>query len=104
MISNGNTVQMLLANPKHMNSVGQMNQAVDAGSRKFSDLITDALDRVSDSQLGASKLFEKVMTKPDEVEIHEVTTAMAQAEMHIRLVKAVVDRSIKAYNDITAMR
>ncbi len=104
MISNGNTVQMLLANPKHINSAGQMKQAVDAGSRKFSDLITDALDRGSASQLRANELFEKVMTQPDEVEVHEVTTAMAQAEMSIRLVKAVVDRAIKAYNDITAMR
>ena len=45
-----------------------------------------------------------MITHPDEVEPHDVTIAMAQAEMSLNLTKAIVDRAVKAYNDITAMR
>ena len=67
-------------------------------------MIAQAVGRVSDGQLSADALFERMLTHPDEVEPHDVSIAMARAEMSLNLTKSVVDRAVKAYTDITTMR
>ncbi len=100
----GNIIRMTLTDAKHLNSTGQLNPEVNTDGKDFSSIIAGAFDRVSDRQMAADNIFERMITHPDEVEIHDVTTAMATAEMSVRLTKAIVDRAVKAYNDITSMR
>lgn len=100
----GNIVQMTRTNASHMDSNGKMGQSVGEDRNGFGNLVADALGKVSDQQLNADQLFQKMITSPDDVEPHDVTIAMAQAEMSLNLTKAIVDRAVKAYNDITAMR
>ena len=100
----GQAVTMTRTNPGHMDSAGRTGAAVGEDRGGFGGLMADAIGRVSDKQLEADELFERMITHPDEVEPHDVTIAMAQAEMSLNLTKAVVDRAVKAYNDITAMR
>jgi len=100
----GNIVQMMRTNPGHMDSSGQKGLPVGEDRDGFGNLVAEAIGRVSDQQLSADQLFQKMITNPDEVEPHDVTIAMAQAEMSLNLTKAIVDRAVKAYNDITAMR
>lgn len=71
---------------------------------RFGTMIAQAVGRVSDGQLSADALFERMLTHPDEVEPHDVSIAMARAEMSLNLTKTVVDRAVKAYTDITTMR
>lgn len=71
---------------------------------RFGTMIAQAVGRVSDGQLSADALFERMLTHPDEVEPHDVSIAMARAEMSLNLTKSVVDRAVKAYTDITTMR
>ena len=71
---------------------------------RFGTMSAQAVGRVSDSQLSADALFERMLTHPDEVEPHDVSIAMARAEMSLNLTKSVVDRAVKAYTDITTMR
>ena len=70
----------------------------------FSSLVTDALQQVSDMQISADNLFEKMLTHPDEVQPHEVSIAMSRAELGLNMSWAIVDRAVKAYNNIAAMR
>ena len=100
----GNIVQMTRTNAGHMDSTGKTGLPVGEDRNGFGNLLADAIGRVSDQQLNAEGLFQKMITNPDEVEPHDVTIAMAQAEMSLNLTKAIVDRAVKAYNDITAMR
>ncbi len=100
----GNIVQMTRTNAGHLDSNGNKGLSVGEDRNSFGNLVADALGRVSDQQLNADQLFQKMITSPDEVEPHDVTIAMAQAEMSLNLTKAIVDRAVKAYNDITAMR
>jgi len=100
----GHVVQMTRTDPGHLDSSGRAGLPAGEGRENFADLVTQAVGRVSDRQLAADELFERMITHPDDVEPHDVTIAMAQAEMSLNLTKAIVDRAVKAYNDITAMR
>ncbi len=101
----GNVVQMIRTNAGHMNASGKTGDlTVGEDGQNFGNLMAEAIGKVSDSQLEATNLFERMITNPDEVEAHDVTIAMAQAEMSLNLTKAIVDRAVKAYNDITGMR
>ena len=100
----GNVVEMTKTNAAHLDSNGQKGLPVGEDRNGFGNLVADAIGRVSDQQLNADQLFERMITNPDEVEPHDVTIAMARAEMSLNLTKAIVDRAVKAYNDITAMR
>lgn len=100
----GHVVRMIRTDPGHMNADGKTG-AVGVGedSGNFGNLMAEAIGRVSDQQLEATNLFERMLTHPDEVEAHDVTIAMSRAEMSLNLTKAIVDRAVKAYNDITGM-
>ena len=100
----GYVVEMIRTNPGHLDTDGKAGAAADESREGFGNLVAQAVGRVSDRQLKADELFERMITHPDEVEPHDVTIAMAQAEMSLNLTKAIVDRAVKAYQDITAMR
>lgn len=100
----GNVIEMAKTNAGHLDSNGQKSFSVGEDRGGFGNLVADAIGRVSDQQMNADQLFERMITSPDSVEPHDVTIAMAQAEMSLNLTKAIVDRAVKAYNDITAMR
>ena len=100
----GHVVEMVRTNQGHLDSNGQKGLPVGEDRNAFGNLVAEAIGRVSDRQVNADALFEKMITNPDEVEPHDITIAMAQAEMSLNLTKAIIDRAVKAYNDITAMR
>ena len=47
---------------------------------------------------------EKVVTDPDSVNIEEVTTAMAKAQMSLSLAQTVIDRLISGWNELSQNR
>jgi len=100
----GNVVELARTNPAHMDENGKTGIQGGKTEKNFGNMVTEALGNVSDQQLNADALFEKMITNPDEVEPHDVTIAMAKAEMSLNMTKAVIDRAVKAYNEIIAMR
>lgn len=101
----GHVVTMSRTNARHMDSSGRTGLPPgELEKSSFGGLVARAVGKVSDKQLEADEMFERMITHPDEVEPHDVTIAMAQAEMSLKLTKTIVDRAVKAYNDITAMR
>ena len=102
-----NTIEMMRTNAGHLDSDGRMTGSVSSageGGNRFGMMVADAIGRVSDQQLAADEIFQQMVTNPDSVEPHDVTIAMAKAEMSLNLTKTVIDRAVKAYNDITSMR
>ncbi len=70
----------------------------------FGDVLNKALGQVNDLQVQSDKMVQTMITNPDKVNIHEVTTMLSQAEMALSMTKAVTDRVISAYRDITNLR
>jgi len=103
--NNAAVVNLAQTHANHLDSNGQRRGfAVEENRGRFGNLMAAAIGKVSDRQLEAEKLFVRMITNPDEVEPHDVTIAMAQANMSLNLTKTILDRAVKAYNDIIAMR
>ena len=76
-----------------------------AGQTKtFQSYLLDALETVNNQQLDVTNVQEKLITSPDEVDIHDVTTAMAKARMSLNLAQTVIDRLVTGWNEITTTR
>ena len=73
-------------------------------SKSFQSYLLDALESVNNQQLDVTKVQEKLITSPDEVDIHDVTTAMAKARMSLNLAQTVIDRLVSGWNEITTTR
>ncbi|MGL4987609.1 MAG: flagellar hook-basal body complex protein FliE [Treponemataceae bacterium] len=70
----------------------------------FSTQLFNAINSVNDLQLDSASLTQQVITDPESVEVHQVTTAMAKANLSLSLVQNVVDRVIKGWTEITTTR
>ena len=72
--------------------------------KTFQSYLLDAVNTVNQQQIDVNKLQEKVITSPDEVDIHDVTIAMSKARMSLNLAQTVIDRMITGWNEITTTR
>ena len=72
--------------------------------KTFQSYLMDAINTVNDQQMDVTKLQEKLITSPDEVDIHDVTIAMSKARMSLNLAQSVIDRMITGWNEITTTR
>jgi flagellar hook-basal body complex protein FliE len=85
-------------------------QAADAGTPaeqaegSFGRMFLQALGQVNQQQLRAQDLSQALITDPESVDIHDVTVALAEANLSLSMAKAVIDRAIRAYREIVNIR
>lgn len=70
----------------------------------FYDKLMQSVNLVNQNIISADKLSEQFMTKPNTVDVHDVTIAMEKAEMSLNLTKSVIQRAISAYQNIINLR
>ncbi len=73
-------------------------------SKSFQSYLLDALSTVNNQQLDVNAVEEKLITNPDEVDIQDVTIAMAKARQSLNLAQTVIDRLVTGWNEITTTR
>ena len=73
-------------------------------SKSFQSYLLDALTTVNSQQLDVNAVEEKLITNPDEVDIQDVTIAMAKARQSLNLAQTVIDRLVTGWNEITTTR
>lgn len=79
----------------------------DTGVEKvgtFKKYLLEAVDKMNTQQLNVSSLQEQIITQPDSVDIHDVTTAMAKAQMSLNLAQTVIERVVKGWTDLSQNR
>ena len=62
------------------------------------------MDQMNAQQLESSKMSEKILTGEEDIDIHDVTTAMAKAQMSLSLAQTVIDRIISGWNELSTTR
>ncbi|AAX17630.1 MULTISPECIES: flagellar hook-basal body complex protein FliE [Borrelia] len=100
-----NNVYLVRKNPLHFDksfSVFDVKREVKAES--FKDLFLNLISDVNNSQLDVSRMSQQAILQPNSVDVHDITIAMAKANMNLSITKAVVERSIKAYQDVINIR
>jgi len=73
-------------------------------SKSFQDYLMEAVNTVNNQQIDVSNIQEKLITNPDEVDIHDVTIAMSKARMSLNLAQTVIDRLVTGWSEITTTR
>lgn len=95
-------------------SVKKINTGIDTSKnllkiegsegKSFQSYLMEAVNSVNAQQNQVSELQEKIITNPDEVDIHDVTIAMSKARMSLNLAQSVIDRLVSGWNEITTTR
>jgi flagellar hook-basal body complex protein FliE len=95
-------VSLVRTNPAHL--VSPDTKPPQTGVGTFEGLLMRALDGANSLQLEADRLGQQMIVDPDSVDAHDLTIAMAQANLAVSLTKAVVDGALEAYNNIINLR
>ncbi|MDA3808787.1 MAG: flagellar hook-basal body complex protein FliE [Spirochaetaceae bacterium] len=99
----GDVVQLQRSRPRHLNENGDM-AANPVKTGKFGEMVVDALKGANNAEMESTGLMQQMITDPDSVNVHDVTIAMAKAEMSVNLTKSVIDGAVKAYKEIISTR
>ncbi len=99
----GQIVNMIATDPRHFGR-GNVSAKSSSVEESFGKLLFGALNQVNNDQLNSINLTQKMITDPDSVNIHDVTIAIAKANLSLATTKAIADRAIRAYREIISIR
>lgn len=71
---------------------------------KFESYLIESVEKMNSHQLDLGRVQEQLVTNPDSVDIHDVTTAMAKAQMSLSLAQTVIDRLLTGWSEIQTTR
>jgi flagellar hook-basal body complex protein FliE len=100
----GDVVKVARTNPNHLAGVGVSTTEKQGVEAAFGEMLLKALNGVNDSQVTAVNLAQQMITDPESVDVHDVTIALAEANLALSMTKAVVDRALAAYREIINVR
>ncbi len=98
----GDVVKLKATNPKHFSFNKEIKS--EGVEESFGTLLNNALKSVNNLQLKSDEMTTKMITHPDEVNIHDVMIAAEKAKLSLDFLKAIRDRAIRAYQEIINMR
>lgn len=100
-----NKTNSLHFDPLGGSAISSLDQDITAPTgTSFASMLVQGLEAASSAQLDAGYLAEKVVSDPTSVEAHDVTLAMAKANMSLSIAKSVIDRTITSFREILNQR
>ncbi len=70
----------------------------------FQTFLMEAVNGMNEQQLNASALEKQIVTDPDSVDVHDVTTAMAKAQMSLDIAQTVINRLLDGWEQLSQNR
>lgn len=84
------------------------SEMIDNASRpetaSFEQTLLKAFDKMNEKQQTTDELAQQMLIDPESVDVHDVTVAMAEANLSLKIAQSVIDRVIKGWNEITTTR
>jgi flagellar hook-basal body complex protein FliE len=99
----GNRVVMKATHPNHYR-IEKARESDDEVVKSFGELLSDSFGKVNNILNDSDKLTQQMLVEPESVSIHTVMISAQKAELALSMAKAVSDRVIRAYTEITNMR
>ncbi len=99
----GDLIDIKRTNPLHLDSNG-IQVPFDNKGVSFEEMMLEAVNGVNSDQMNSASLMEQMVTNPDSVDTHDLTIALAKADMSLNVTKAVIDKAVAAYKEITSLR
>ena len=101
----GHIIELARTDPRHLSSTLAPRPSGAAGPEEgFGRALAQALGQVNDLQQRSMEMAQAMITDPDSVDIHDVTIALAEANLSLSMTKAIMDRAIRAYQEIVNLR
>ena len=69
----------------------------------FSNVLSDAISKVNDSQVNANNKIESLI-KGEDVEMHEVMLAMQESVLSLQALIEVRNKTVEAYQEISKLQ
>lgn len=104
--ANGDIVTFRKLYSRHLdlNKELSQNNGREGTQKSFSNVLMDSLNEVNKAQIDSGAITEAYLLDPDSVEAHDVTIAMAKANMTLNVTKSIVDKAVKSYKEIISLR
>ncbi len=99
----GHVIGLITTDPRHF-SGRAAEKEVPTAEESFGNLFFKALSTVNDQQQKSMSLAEAMITDPDSVNVHDVTLALAEANLSLSMTKTIMERVIRAYREIVSIR
>lgn len=100
----GHLVSMATSDPRHYSGSGVMKTARTGEGDSFMGMLKSALENVNDLQVQSEDLTQKMIYKPESVDVHSVMIAAQKAEIALTLTKTVRDEAIRAFRELMNLR
>jgi flagellar hook-basal body complex protein FliE len=116
----GDKIPMTVTNPRHMvpqvgdfkasgSSLAALGDQVGAqgvldGAGSFEKAMLQALDSVNSDQNQSTDLMQTMITDPESVDPHDVTIAMAKANLSLNIARTVLSRVVQDWKEIINTR
>ena len=89
---------------KMVSNNDMINTAVRPETTSFEQTLLAAFDKVNEKQQTTDALAQQMIVDPESVDVHDVTIAMAEANLSLKIAQSIIDRVIKGWNEITTSR
>lgn len=100
----GHLVNMVTSDPRHYGSSGVMKTEKGDGGESFMGMLKKAIGGVNDLQVESEDLMQKMVYKPESVDVHTVMIASQKAEIALTLTKTIRDEAIRAFRELMNLR
>ena len=99
----GHLISLKRTDPRHLG--GEVRKAPPGDSEEgFGKLFFQALNQVNDLQQHSMNMAQTLLIDPDSVNVHDVTIALAEANLALSMTKTIMDRAVRAYQAIISTR
>lgn len=85
-------------------STDKVDLATNKVANSFEQTLLKAFDELNKLQLEPQALSIQQIIDPDSVDAHDITIAMEKASTALNLATTIIDRVVKAWNDISVTR
>lgn len=86
------------------NSINKSEISSQSNSKiKFEDVITNAINKVNESQVNANNMIESLI-KGEDVTMHEVMLSMQESQMSMQLMLEVRNKLFEAYQQLNGVQ
>lgn len=81
-----------------------VDTAVNKKAMSFEQTLLKAFDEINAKQQRTTELGQQMIVDPESVDVHDITIAMAEAGLSLKIAQTLIDRIVKSWNDITITR
>ena len=87
-----------------VSNTDNIDTSVRSETGSFEQTLLKAFDSMNQKQQKTDALSQQMIIDPESVDVHDVTIAMAEANLSLKIAQTVMDRVIKGWNEITTNR